>query len=236
MKITQDVLTKIAVLGKVSDEVFFTSDPVQRVKNGTSGSLMCELPLDLGLVEDEEISIGSISKFLQTLKLFNVDKVTVELEERAAYNDKVIKISEGSNSCYFPMFNKTHMMSVIPKKTLAELLDLFGDPKFQFSLTEGQSAQIKKAGMAVAAEHIIFENKDSTFSITVGNAANSADTSYSLVINENSESDFRYVVPMQYFIVEDGDYKVDFYEGGRLIFNNSTYKYMLGATTKFTKE
>ena len=157
---------------------------------------------------DNEFAIYDLNEFLSALSLFK--------DPTLSFDEKSVKLSEeGGGSKLTYMFSDPSIVTVAKTDITMPSVDV------DFTFTQDTFNQIQKASAVLGVPDVVLKGTvGGDINLTVTDRKNDTSNDFSIVVGENSPSDFTFYFKVENLKLLSGDYKVEVSSKGISHFNN----------------
>ena len=159
---------------------------------------------------DNEFAIYDLNEFLSALSLFK--------DPTLSFDEKSVKLSEeGGGSKLTYMFSDPSIVTVAKTDITMPSVDV------DFTFTQDTFNQIQKASAVLGVPDVVLKGSTGgNIELLVTDRKNDTSNDFSIVVGENSPSDFTFYFKVENLKLLSGDYKVEVSKQGISHFTNLT--------------
>jgi len=159
---------------------------------------------------NQEFAIYDLNEFLSALSLFK--------DPSMAFDEKSVKLSEeGGGSKLTYMFSDPSIVTAPKTEITMPSVDV------EFTFTQDTFNQIQKASAVLGVPDVVLKGTTGgDITLTTTDRKNETSNDFSIVVGENSPSDFTYFFKVENLKLLSGDYKVEVSQKGISRFTNMT--------------
>ena len=159
---------------------------------------------------DNEFAIYDLNEFLSALSLFK--------DPTLSFDEKSVKLSEeGGGSKLTYMFSDPSIVTVAKTDITMPSVDV------DFTFTQDTFNQIQKASAVLGVPDVVLKGSTGgNIELLVTDRKNDTSNDFSIVVGENSPSDFTFYFKVENLKLLSGDYKVEVSKQGSSHFTNLT--------------